>query len=276
MKMVIKVNIPETSENKFKNWIKVKNTIANIAYELFNEANEVSIVFWDHENGKENYKILKQTLWIKKLEWKNISVKQMVDKQIDEYHIAEAFLLEIKWENWEKVYKNVTSIFETNWKEKILKHVHISEPRKLDWKKVVNLGLKKEFKKNFLQLNEEASKEKWILEKELLPLIYDKKHTKTRKWIWPEREKRLNPQYIAKKIMTEYWWKALLKWSEDVVKLFSPNALLKWTVVQHLSVWDNFWVKDYFDHFCESNPQLEVKDLQTKWLTEWKSILWYW
>jgi len=113
----------------------------NVAYELFNMDVEISMIYWDHKNAKDNYKILKNLLWIEKLKPNNFQILQMVDKQIDDNHIFKAFLLKIKWKKniW---FKNITVIIE-KWKNsKKLLHVHISEPKKLDWTDVVELGKK--------------------------------------------------------------------------------------------------------------------------------------
>jgi hypothetical protein len=264
--MSIKVSLKkEKSENfwaKLKNWRRIKNTMATIAKQLFNESHDISLIYWDHENGKENYKILKQIIGIDRLKWENITIEdKLLDKKIDENHIIDAFLLKISWKN-KTTFKNITAIFKINKDEKTLIHVHISEPKMLDWWKVKDLD-RKYFK---CDLSCENIKSKWISNNDV------KKYIK----LYQKENFEITPKQIAKTIMIDFWWVSLLLWADEVVKLFSPNALLKWTVVQHLSIWENGGIKDYFKHFCEKKPKLRIDHIDAKWLTEWKSILAKW
>jgi len=190
----------------------------------------------------------------------------MVNKKIDENYIIEAFLLFLKWEDWKKLFKNVTAVFEINKKEKILKHVHISDTKQLNWNKVEELWIKTDFLKNKLNLDEINNNNKWIESFEL-------KQSTLR---WRKTINMNNPDNIARSIMINFWWKSLLLWTDKVIKLFTSNALLKWTVIQHLSVGDKNGVKDYFNHFCEKNPKLKIVGIEANWLTKWKSILAKW
>lgn len=251
------------SLNNFSKVKKLHKIISDVAYELFNTDTKISMIYWDHKDAKENYKILKDLLWLEKLKPNNFQILQMVDKQIDNNHIVKWFLLKVKWKNstW---FKNVTAVIERWKKNKKLLHVHISEPKKLDWTKVVELG--KKYRQNHMWLENNETHSNWISNKDL------KKSN-----IYINNNINLDiPDDIAKSIMVNYWAKALLLWADEVVKLFSPTAFLKWTVVQHLSVWYENWIKDYFEHFCERNPKMKIIDIETKWLKKWESILAHW
>ena len=262
--MLIKTTLCESDNEcflwKLEKWKKVKKIISEMVYKLFNQNNDITIVYWNHENWKENYQIFEQLIWIEKLWEKNISVKQIATKYLDEYNIVEAVLLEIKLKGWKKIYKNVTSVSElsNNKSEKKLKHIHISEPRMLNNEKVVELG--KKFKQNFINIEDYKQNINWIKDDKLLEkLNWDK-----------------SIENIAKTIMTEFWGKALLENPENVVKLFWEKALLKWTVVQHFSLGKEYWVLDYFKHFCKRKPIMQLKNIDTKYLKGNKSILATW
>ena len=250
--VVFKPDISNEISNFLQNAKKLKLTIAGVAYRLFNDIDGlwVSTILWNQLESKKIFKLVKENLGIKdKLLPKDIEIKQFLEKDIDENYKVDALVVRLKGPNGKSVDENVTAIFKDNGDTKELIHLHISEPKILKGWKVETLP--RDYNKNYRILAD-----------------------KTSVWKWVEINSD-NPQEIALKIITEYWKDALRKWADEVVKLFGPSAYLKWTVVWHISVWDARWVKDYFEHFCEKNPELQLNKIDTKWLTPGKSILSY-
>ncbi len=119
----------------------------------------------------------------------------------------------------------------------------------------------KKYKQNFVNIEDEKETERWVSTTEL--------SNKLKNW-------NILAENISKTIMEDFWAKALLESPENVVQLFWENALLKWTVVQHLAVGKEYWVLDYFEHFCERNPEMQLKSINAKYLKWWKTILARW
>ena len=248
--VVFKHNLEDLSNLQEAKNLKV--TIAQVAYRLFNDIDGlgVSLILWNDVDWKEIFKLVKKNLWIEKIvSPKDFEIKQFLEKDIDWNYKVDALVVRLKWKNWKYVDENVTAVFEDHWDTKKLIHLHISEPKILRNWKVEKLP--REFNKNYR-------------------ILEDKKNV----WKWVEIESN-DPNEIAKTIITKYWKDALTKWAEEVVKLFGPSAYLKWTVVGHISVWDAKWVKAYFEHFCEKNPEMQLNKIQTRWLTPGNSILSY-
>ena len=249
--IVFKPNLPKESSDLIKGKA-LKSKVSEVAYRLFNDIDGlwVSLILWDSENGKRIFKLIKENLWIKWiLSPSDIQIKQFLEKDIDGKYKIDALVVRLKWSDGKYVDENVTAIFEDEWDFKKLVHLHVSEPKILKNWKVEKLPI--EFNKNYRILEDKKTVGKWV------------------------EIDSSDPEEIAKTIITDYWKDALTKWADEVVKLFGPSAYLKWTVVGHISVWDAKWVKAYFEHFCEKNPEMQLNKITTKWLTPWKSILAY-
>jgi len=228
-----------------------RTSLSELLQNIFNEMPDVSIIYWDDKNWKENYQILKLLLWIDKIWLENIKIEQIIDKQIDKQHYILWFLV---WTeiNWKKIEKNISFIFKWNRTKENIIHIHMSDTKMIDqdWN-IIDL-----WKKSFGSF---------------LGIWYDNQILS--RWIPLDWN---TPEEIARAIIVKHWGIALQEWANKVIKLFSPNAYLKWTVVKHLSLWDENWVLDYFQHFCAKNPVLKLNKIKASWLTEWKSILAKW
>ncbi len=238
-------------EKKWNKYLKIQEDISNIISNIMHSKLESIPDTFEYGKIRDGkimkylIKTLKQELWIDRIREENIEIHQLVEKEIDKNFDFKWLRILFKNKFWKEIVKNISVTIEKGTWD--IKDLHMSLPSRLLNRTVEELQIRN---LNDIEVSENINSRRWI-----------------------ELNSKLDtPKEIAVEMIKNHWGKFLLEWKDSVIQAFEEEAILKWTLDNTYSIWED--LKDYFSHFCHMSPELTLieESVKADWLTPWKTI----